>query len=80
MKSRPGNIKADHPVTMHNSYSTLLIAIYLKGTWFTGTGSTEHKWLYNYNFYSAQNVYVGLLQIESSYMQGNVATKTAPAP
>jgi hypothetical protein len=50
-----------------------------KGTWLTGTGS-EHNWLYNYNFHSAQNVYAGLLQTESPYMQGNGATKTAPAP
>ncbi|KAJ5883652.1 uncharacterized protein N7473_010538 [Penicillium subrubescens] len=50
-----------------------------KGTWLTGTGS-EHNWLYNYNFHSAQNVYAGLLQTESPYMQGNDATKTAPAP
>lgn len=50
-----------------------------KGTWLTGTGS-EHNLLYNYNFNSAQNVYAGLLQTESPYMQGNGATKTALAP
>lgn len=50
-----------------------------KGTWLTGTGS-EHHWLYNYNFHSAQNVFAGLLQTESPYMQGNGATQTAPAP
>lgn len=50
-----------------------------KGTWLTGTGS-EHHWLYNYNFHAAQNVYAGLLQSESPYMQGNGATQTAPAP
>lgn len=50
-----------------------------KGTWLTGTGS-EHHWLYNYNFHAAQNVYAGLLQTESPYMQGNGATQTAPAP
>ncbi|KAJ5099533.1 hypothetical protein N7532_006534 [Penicillium argentinense] len=50
-----------------------------KGTWLTGTGS-EHHWLYNYNFHSAQNVYAGLLQAENPYMQGDGATQTAPAP
>ncbi|KAJ6011880.1 hypothetical protein N7499_013150 [Penicillium canescens] len=51
----------------------------VKGTWLTGTGS-EHHWLYNYNFNSAQNVYAGMLQTESPYMQGEGATQTAPAP
>ncbi|KAK9854691.1 hypothetical protein MYU51_003921 [Penicillium brevicompactum] len=50
-----------------------------KGTWLTGTGS-EHNWLYNYNFKSAQNVYAGMLQSESPYMQGDGATHLAPAP
>ncbi|CAG7975116.1 unnamed protein product [Penicillium salamii] len=50
-----------------------------KGTWLTGTGS-EHHWLYNYNFKSAQNVFAGMLQTESPYMQGDGATKLAPAP
>src|SRR5699024_9181141 len=40
-----------------------------QGTWLTGTG-TEHHWLYNYNFHRASNVYTGLLQTESPYMQG----------
>lgn len=50
-----------------------------KGTWLTGTGA-EHHWLYNYNFHDASNVYAGLLQTESPYMQGTGAVQTAPAP
>ena len=50
-----------------------------KGTWLTGT-SSEHNWLYNYNLHNAQNVYAGMQQTESPYMQGNGATHLAPAP
>lgn len=50
-----------------------------EGTWLTGTGS-EHHWLYDYNFHNAQNVFAGLLQSESPYMQGTGAIKTVPAP
>ncbi|KAG0159627.1 hypothetical protein PDIDSM_7149 [Penicillium digitatum] len=50
-----------------------------KGTWLTGTGS-EHHWLYNYNFHNAQNVYAGLLQTETPYMQGQGEYEAAPAP
>lgn len=50
-----------------------------KGTWLTGTGS-EHHWLYNYNFHRAANVYAGLLQTESPYMQGSGEYERAPAP
>ncbi|KAI2791304.1 hypothetical protein POX_c04161 [Penicillium oxalicum] len=50
-----------------------------KGTWLTGSGS-EHNWLYNYNFHAAENVFAGMLQSESPYMQGSGATQTAPAP
>ncbi|KAJ5152681.1 Pectin lyase fold/virulence factor [Penicillium canariense] len=50
-----------------------------KGTWLTGTGS-EHHWLYNYNFHRAANVYAGLLQSESPYMQGSGEFEKAPAP
>lgn len=51
----------------------------VKGTWLTGTGS-EHHWLYNYNFHHASNVYAGLLQTESPYMQGSGEYEMAPAP
>ncbi|CZT49770.1 related to exo-beta-1,3-glucanase [Rhynchosporium secalis] len=50
-----------------------------KATWLVGTGS-EHHWLYNYNFNRAQNVFAGLLQTETPYMQGAGAYQLAPAP
>ncbi|CAI7637121.1 unnamed protein product [Penicillium viridicatum] len=50
-----------------------------KGTWLTGTGS-EHHWLYNYNFHNAENVFAGLLQTETPYMQGQGEYQAAPAP
>jgi len=50
-----------------------------RGTWLTGTGS-EHHWLYNYNFHQASNVYAGLLQTETPYMQGSGEYEKAPAP
>ncbi|KAL5320242.1 hypothetical protein ACEPPN_011043 [Leptodophora sp. 'Broadleaf-Isolate-01'] len=50
-----------------------------KATWLVGTGS-EHHWLYNYNFNRAQNVFAGLLQTETPYMQGEGAYQLAPAP
>ncbi|KAF9741995.1 hypothetical protein PMIN02_007890 [Paraphaeosphaeria minitans] len=50
-----------------------------KATWLVGTGS-EHHWLYGYNFNNARNVYAGLLQVESPYMQGRGAVQVAPAP
>jgi glucan 1,3-beta-glucosidase len=50
-----------------------------KGTWLVGTGF-EHHWLYNYNFHNAANVFAGLLQAETPYMQGQGAVLTVPAP
>ncbi|KAL1849569.1 hypothetical protein Plec18170_007477 [Paecilomyces lecythidis] len=50
-----------------------------KGTWLVGTGF-EHHWLYNYNFHNAQNVFAGLLQSETPYMEGEGAVETVPAP
>ncbi|KAJ5296387.1 Protein kinase dsk1 [Penicillium atrosanguineum] len=50
-----------------------------KATWLTGTGS-EHHWLYQYNFHHAANVYAGLLQSETPYMQGSGEYEKAPAP
>lgn len=50
-----------------------------KGTWPVGTGF-EHHWLYNYNFHNAANVFAGLLQAETPYMQGQGAVLTVPAP
>lgn len=48
-------------------------------TWLVGTGS-EHHWLYNYNFDFAQNLFAGLLQVETPYNQGAGAVLLAPAP
>ncbi|KAE8383081.1 pectate lyase superfamily protein-domain-containing protein [Aspergillus bertholletiae] len=74
---------ADHnldggPITIISTGRGMLVEA-TQGTWLTGTGS-EHNWLYNYNFHKAQNIYAGLLQSESPYMQGDRATQTAPAP
>ncbi|KAG2025211.1 hypothetical protein GB937_002972 [Aspergillus fischeri] len=75
---------ADHNLDGGSGYTVIstgrgVLVESTKGTWLTGTGS-EHHWLYNYNFHNAQNVYAGLLQTESPYMQGSGATQTAPAP
>lgn len=75
---------ADHNMDGGSGYTVIstgrgVLVEATKGTWLTGTGS-EHNWLYNYNFHSAQNVYAGLLQTESPYMQGDGATHLAPAP
>lgn len=75
---------ADHNLDGGSSYTVIstgrgVLVEATKGTWLTGTGS-EHNWLYNYNFHAAQNVFAGMLQTESPYMQGNGATQTAPAP
>ncbi|KAB8275601.1 pectate lyase superfamily protein-domain-containing protein [Aspergillus minisclerotigenes] len=74
---------ADHnldggPITIISTGRGILVEA-TQGTWLTGTGS-EHNWLYNYNLHNAENVYAGLLQSESPYMQGDGATQTAPAP
>lgn len=50
-----------------------------KATWLVGTGA-EHNWLYNYNFNQAQNLFAGLMQVETPYMQGADAVLLAPAP
>jgi glucan 1,3-beta-glucosidase len=75
---------ADH--NMDDSISPIIISTgrgllveATKGTWLPGTGF-EHNWLYNYNFNQAQNVFAGLLQSETPYMQGLNAVKTVPAP
>jgi hypothetical protein len=50
-----------------------------KATWLVGT-SFEHNWLYQYNLHNAQNVYAGMMQTETPYMQGQGAIETVPAP
>ncbi|ROT36191.1 glucan 1,3-beta-glucosidase [Sodiomyces alkalinus F11] len=41
-----------------------------KGAWFWGTAS-EHNVFYNYQFNSADNVFLGHIQTETAYFQGN---------
>ncbi|THC96069.1 hypothetical protein EYZ11_004442 [Aspergillus tanneri] len=72
------NLDGGSPTTIISTGRGILVEA-TKGTWLTGTGS-EHHWLYNYNFHRARNVYAGLLQSESPYMQGDGATRLAPAP
>ncbi|EED14258.1 exo-beta-1,3-glucanase, putative [Talaromyces stipitatus ATCC 10500] len=50
-----------------------------KATWLIGT-SFEHNWLYQYNIHSAKNVYAGMMQTETPYMQGQGAIETVPSP
>lgn len=75
---------ADHNLDGGSGYTVIstgrgLLCEATKATWLVGTGS-EHNWLYNYNFNTATNVFAGLLQTESPYMQGDGATLLAPAP
>lgn len=51
----------------------------VRGCWLVGTGF-EHHWLYNYNFHNAANVFAGMLQSETPYMQGEGQYENAPAP
>ncbi|GKT47587.1 glucan 1,3-beta-glucosidase [Colletotrichum spaethianum] len=46
-----------------------------KGTWFWGTAS-EHSVLYNYQFNNASNVFMGHVQTETAYFQGNPDART----
>jgi hypothetical protein len=50
-----------------------------KGTWLVGIGS-EHFWLYQLAYNSAQNVFVSLFQSETNYQQGNNANTQPPSP
>jgi glucan 1,3-beta-glucosidase len=75
---------ADHNLDGGSGYTVIstgrgILVESTKATWLVGTGS-EHNWLYNYNFNSAQNVFAGLMQTESPYNQGSGATLLAPAP
>lgn len=45
-----------------------------KGAWLWGT-SSEHSVLSNYQLSKAKNVYMGLIQTETAYMQGNPDAK-----
>jgi glucan 1,3-beta-glucosidase len=50
-----------------------------QGTWLVGT-AMEHHTLYQYNYYSAQNVFSAFQQSETPYWQGSSSTDFAPAP
>jgi glucan 1,3-beta-glucosidase len=47
--------------------------------WFYGT-SAEHSQLYNYQINNAQNIYMGVIQTETPYMQGNPNALTPFTP
>ncbi|KAJ6188000.1 hypothetical protein N7519_002908 [Penicillium mononematosum] len=72
------NIDSESLLTIISTGRGILVES-TKATWLTGTGS-EHHWLYNYNFHNAQNVFAGLLQTETPYMQGQGEYRAAPAP
>ncbi|KAJ6138710.1 hypothetical protein N7471_005196 [Penicillium samsonianum] len=72
------NLDSDSLLTIISTGRGILVES-IKGTWLTGTGS-EHHWLYNYNLHNAQNVFAGLLQTETPYMQGHGEYQAAPAP
>ncbi|KAJ5469313.1 hypothetical protein N7539_008931 [Penicillium diatomitis] len=72
------NLDSESILTIISTGRGLLVES-TKGTWLTGTGF-EHNWLYNYNFHGASNVFAGLLQSESPYMQGTGEYARAPAP
>jgi glucan 1,3-beta-glucosidase len=50
-----------------------------QGTWLVGT-AMEHHTLYQYNYYSAQNVFSAFQQSETPYWQGPSSVDFAPAP
>jgi hypothetical protein len=50
-----------------------------KASWLHALGS-EHWWLYQLNFFSANNVLVSLLQSETNYDQGDHTQQIPPAP
>ncbi|KAJ5773645.1 hypothetical protein N7457_008541 [Penicillium paradoxum] len=72
------NLDSDSIFTIISTGRGILVES-TKATWMTGTGS-EHHWLYNYNFHNAENVFAGLLQTETPYMQGQGEYRAAPAP
>ncbi|KAK1751241.1 glycoside hydrolase family 55 protein [Echria macrotheca] len=50
-----------------------------KGTWFLGLGA-EHYTLYQVNINNAKNVFIGLMEAETSHWQGNGTTVYPPDP
>lgn len=60
---------ADHnQINIYNGRGVLIEST--KGAWLWGTAS-EHHVLSNYQLSNAKNVYMGLIQTETAYMQGN---------
>ena len=75
---------ADH--TVDNSGTQTRIAAKIgvlveatKGTWLVGLAS-EHWWLVNLSYHTAQNVFNSLFQSETNYFQGPTAPVQPPAP
>lgn len=63
----------DHnQINVYNGRGILIEAT--QGTWLWGT-SVEHNVLSNYQLAKAKNVYMGLIQTETAYMQGNPDAK-----
>ena len=60
---------ADHnKVNIYNGRGFLFEST--KGAWLWGTAA-EHSQMVNYNFVNAQNIFGGVIQSETAYMQGN---------
>lgn len=72
------NLDGGSSLTMISTGRGILVES-TKATWLVGTGA-EHNWLYNYNFNQAQNLYAGMMQVETPYNQGADAVRLAPAP
>ena len=76
---------ADHemdqaPNNQINIYNGRGVLIESQGPlWMYGT-SSEHHQLYNYQLHGAQNVYMGVIQTETAYMQPNPDSLTPFAP
>lgn len=63
----------DHnQINIYNGRGVLIEST--KGAWLWGT-SSEHSVLSNYQLNKAKNVYMGLIQTETAYMQGNPDAK-----
>ncbi|KAH7374494.1 glucan 1,3-beta-glucosidase [Plectosphaerella cucumerina] len=62
------DIQGWQQINIYNGRGVLIEST--KGAWFWGTAS-EHSVLYNYQFNRAKNVFLGHIQTETAYMQGN---------
>ncbi|KAL8689591.1 MAG: hypothetical protein Q9218_004766 [Villophora microphyllina] len=69
---------ADHnQIDIYNGRGVLIEST--KAVWMYGT-SAEHSQLYNYQIANAKNVYAGIIQTETPYMQANPDAMTAFKP